>query len=345
LVKTSNFIQTEAELEDRLSQPAEADIAAMAALKGDLMILGAGGKMGPSLARLAQRACRQAGIEKRIVAVSRFSNDALASQFENAGVETIRCDLLEPTQLSTLPDMPNVIFMAARKFGTSGAEYLTWAMNTYLPGLVAERFRSSRIVAFSTGNVYPLRPVREGGAIETTPVAPVGEYAQSALGRERMFEYGSQRWGTAVAILRLNYAIDLRYGVLLDIARAVYEKRPVNLRMGVVNVIWQGDANSACLRSFAHCESPPNILNVTGPETVPVRYLALEFARRFQIEPLWDGEETQTALLSVASKAHQLFGYPSVTIQDLIDWTAQWVMRGGASLGKPTHFEVRDGNF
>jgi nucleoside-diphosphate-sugar epimerase len=173
----------------------------------------------------------------------------------------------------------------------------------------------------------------------------VGEYAQSALGRERMFEYGSQRWGTAVAILRLNYAIDLRYGVLLDIARAVYEKRPVNLRMGVVNVIWQGDANSACLRSFAHCESPPNILNVTGPETVPVRYLALEFARRFQIEPLWDGEETQTALLSVASKAHQLFGYPSVTIQDLIDWTAQWVMRGGASLGKPTHFEVRDGNF
>jgi len=345
LAKTSNFIHTEAELDDRLSQPAEADVAAMSVLDGDLMILGAGGKMGPSLARLAQRACRQAGIAKRILAVARFSNEALVSQFEAEGIETIRCDLLDTGDLSDLPDIPNVVFMAARKFGTSGSEHLTWAINTYLPGLVAERFRYSRIVAFSTGNVYPLRSAREGGATESTLVEPSGEYAQSALGRERMFEYASHRWGTPVTILRLNYAIDLRYGVLLDIASAVYEQRPVNLRMGLVNVIWQGDANGACLRSFAHCQSPPNILNITGPETLSVRYLALEFGRRFQVEPVWEGEENHTALLNVASRAHQLFGYPSVTVQDLIDWTAHWVVSRGSTLRKPTHFGVRDGKF
>ena len=345
MASESNFIHTEAELEDRLSRPAEADIAAMTALQGDLMILGAGGKMGPSLARLAQRACREAGINKRIIAVARFSDEALLSRFATDGLETIRCDLLDSSALSKLPDAPNVIFMAARKFGTSGAEYLTWAMNTYLPGLVAERFRHSRIVAFSTGNVYPMCSTSEGGATEFTPVAPVGEYAQSALGRERMFEYVSHQWGTPVAILRLNYAIDLRYGVLLDIASTVYERRPVNLRMGLVNVIWQGDANAACLRSLAHCQSPPNIFNITGPETLSVRYLALEFARRFQIEPLWEREETPTALLSVAAKAHRLFGYPSVTVQEMIDWTAHWVMSGGSTLNKPTHFEVRDGQF
>ena len=345
MASESNFIHTEAELEDRLSRPAEADVAAMRALQGDLMILGAGGKMGPSLVRLVRRACREAGVDKRIIAVARFSNEKLPTQFAVDGIETIRCDLLDTSALSNLPDVPNIIFMAARKFGTSGAEYLTWAMNTYLPGLVAERFRHSRIVAFSTGNVYPLRSTSEGGAIESSPVSPVGEYAQSALGRERMFEYVSQRWGTPVAILRLNYAIDLRYGVLLDIASAVYERRPVNLRMGLVNVIWQGDANAACLRSLAHCQSPPNIFNITGPETLSVRYLALEFARRFQIEPLWEREETPTALLSVAAKAHRLFGYPSVTVQEMIDWTAHWVMSGGSTLNKPTHFEVRDGQF
>jgi nucleoside-diphosphate-sugar epimerase len=200
-------------------------------------------------------------------------------------------------------------------------------------------------VAFSTGNVYPLQPVGQGGATEIMPVAPVGEYAQSALARERMFEYGSHRWGTPVVILRLNYAIDLRYGVLLDIARAVYEQRPVNLRMGLVNVIWQGDANRACLRALAHCQSPPNILNITGPETLSIRYLAGEFGRRFAIEPEWDGEESSTALLNNASRAHQLFGYPSVTVQDMIDWTAQWLMSGNSTLRKPTHFDVRDGKF
>jgi nucleoside-diphosphate-sugar epimerase len=200
-------------------------------------------------------------------------------------------------------------------------------------------------VAFSSGNVYPLMPVSQGGAVESTPVGPVGEYAQSVLGRERMFEYGSQLWGTPVALLRLNYAVDLRYGVLLDIATAVYEQRPVNLRMGMVNVIWQGDANRACLRSFTHCQSPPQVLNITGPETVSVRYLATEFARRFGVAPLWEGEESPTALLSVAAKAHQLFGYPSVTLQQMVDWTAHWVTEGGAKLNKPTQFDVRDGRF
>lgn len=345
LANTRTYIQTETELEDRLSQPDDAVVSAMSALEGDVLILGVGGKMGPSLARLTQRACRRAGVNKRIIAVARFSNEALIAQLTAEDIETIRCDLLDTAALRDLPDIPNVIFMAARKFGTTGAEYLTWAMNTYLPGLVAERFRYSRIVAFSTGNVYPLLPIGQGGATEFTPTAPVGEYAQSALGRERMFEYASQRWGTKLTILRLNYAIDLRYGVLLDIASAVYEGRPVNLRMGLVNVIWQGDANAACLRSFAHCQSPPNVLNITGPETLSVRYLAMEFARRFEREPLWDGEETASALLNNAAKSHQLFGYPSVTVQDLIDWTAHWVSIGGPTLSKPTHFAVRDGQF
>ena len=345
MAKTPNMIHTETELEERLSQPDEAVIDAMRSLSCDLMILGVGGKMGPSLARLAQRSSKLSGVPRRIIAVARFSNDELQPQLEAAGIETIRCDLLDHQQLQALPDIPNIIFMAARKFGTSGSEHLTWALNTYLPGLVAERFRHSNIVAFSTGNVYPLRNVSEGGATETTPVAPVGEYAQSALGRERMFEYASHQWATKVAILRLNYAIDLRYGVLLDIGTAVYERRPVNLRMGLVNVIWQGDANAACLRSFAHCQSPPNIINITGPETLSVRQLALEFGHRFNIEPIWDGEETPSALLNCASKAHHLFGYPSITAQQMIDWTAHWIAIGCTTLRIPTHFAVRDGKF
>lgn len=338
-------IHTEEELEERLSRPSSGDVAAMASLDGDLLILGAGGKMGPSLARRARRAAEQANVSKRIIAVARFSNQGLVERFRSEGVETITADLLEPGALSRLPDVNNVIFMAARKFGTSGAEYLTWAMNTYLPGLVAERYRDSKIVAFSTGNVYPLRSASQGGASESTGVEPVGEYGQSALGRERMFEYGASKWHTPVAILRLNYAIDLRYGVVPDIGRAVYERRPVDLRMGLVNVIWQGDANSVCLRSFAHCQAPPNILNLSGPETLSVRYLAQEFGRRFGVEPVLSGEESNTALLTNAAKVHQMFGYPEVSALDLIDWTAAWIASGGGSLNKPTHFQVRDGRF
>jgi nucleoside-diphosphate-sugar epimerase len=338
-------IETVEQLEALLSLPNDKDVAAMRSLEGDLLILGVGGKMGPSLARRARRAIDLAGVTKRVIGVARFSTGGLARELESAGIETIQSDLLESGALAALPDVPNVVFMAAKKFGTTGAEHSTWAMNTFLPGLVAERFRASRIVAFSTGNVYPLRPIEQGGAIETTPVAPVGEYGQSALGRERMFEYGSDRWHTPVTLLRLNYAVELRYGVLLDIGLAVKEGRPVDLRMGVVNVIWQGDANSVCLRSFAHCQTPPLVLNLTGPETLPVRYIAERFGEHFGVQPLWQGVEAPNALISNASKVQQLFGYPSVTPNDIIDWTADWIARGGTTLNKPTHFQTRDGKF
>jgi len=338
-------VETLEQLEDLLSLPTGKDVAAMQSLDGDLLILGVGGKMGPSLARRARRAIDLAGVKKRVIGVARFSTGGLARELESAGVETIQCDLLETGALAALPDVPNVIFMAAKKFGTTGAEHSTWAMNTFLPGLVAERYRASRIVAFSTGNVYPLRPIEQGGAIETTPVAPVGEYGQSALGRERMFEYGSDRWNTHVTLLRLNYAVELRYGVLLDIGTAVKEGRPVDLRMGLVNVIWQGDANSVCLRSFAHCQTPPLVLNLTGPETLPVRYIAERFGAHFGVQPVWQGVESPNALLSNAAKVQQLFGYPTIAPNDIIDWTADWILRGGPTLNKPTHFQTRDGKF
>jgi nucleoside-diphosphate-sugar epimerase len=340
------MIKTESDLEELLSRPDEGTASAMAALDGDLLILGAGGKMGPSLARLARRAVVQAGVKKRVIAVARFTNDKLTSALAEQGIETIACDLLDRNSLDKLPDIPNVIFMAARKFGTSGDEHLTWAMNTYLPGLVAERYRHSRIVAFSTGNVYPLRPLAQGGASETTPIGPVGEYAQSALGRERMFEYGSKQWGTQVVILRLNYAVELRYGVLVDIGRAVFERRPIDLSMPRVNVIWQRDANSWCLRSFAHCQSPPLILNITGPETLSVREVALEFGQHFGVEPSFlSSMEGSTALLSDITKALGLFGSPTVQPKRMIEWIANWIRDGGAALDKPTHFQTRDGKF
>ena len=339
-------IQTESELEELLSRPDAKTAEAMAALDGDLLILGAGGKMGPSLARLARRSCEQAGIKKRIVAVARFSNSSLPAELGAAGIETIPCDLLDRGALSRLPDIKNVIFMAARKFGTSGEAHLTWAMNTYLPGLVAERYRDSRIVAFSTGNVYPLRSISEGGAQENTAVAPVGEYAQSALGRERMFEYASASWGTRVVLLRLNYAVELRYGVLVDVGLAVFERRPVNLAMPAVNIIWQGDANAWCLRSFALCQTPPLILNITGIETLSVRELALEFGKHLGVEPTFtSATERPSALLSDASKARGLFGDTKINPQEMIPWIANWIRNGKPLLNKPTHFQTRDGKF
>ena len=338
-------IRTVAELEDRLSRPTIADMSAMAELDGDLLILGAGGKMGPSLAVLARRAADQAKVRKRIIAVSRFADDSLRDLLASQKIETIACDLLEPAALANLPDIKNVIFMAARKFGTTSSAHLTWAMNTYLPGLVTERYHDSRIVAFSTGNVYPLQPVRQGGAVESTAVDPQGEYAQSALGRERMFEYGSHHWGTPVAILRLNYAVELRYGVLADIGQAVFERRPIDLRMGFVNVIWQGDANSVCLRAFAHCQSPPLILNVTGPETLSVRDIAEEFGRHFNINPIFEFEGSPTALLSNAAKSNALFGCPEVKPSQVVKWIADWIRNDGSMLNKPTHFATRDGKF
>jgi nucleoside-diphosphate-sugar epimerase len=339
-------INNVAALEEYLSRPTAADAAAISALNGDLLILGVGGKMGPSLARLARRAVDLAGTRHRIIAVARFNNASLPADLAAQGIETITCDLLEPGALLRLPEIPNVIFMAARKFETAGAEHLTWSVNTFLPGLIAERYRKSRIVAFSTGNVYPLRSISEGGAVESTPLGPVGEYAQSALGRERMFENGSMRWGTSVTILRLNYAVELRYGVLVDIGRAVFECRPISLTMPYVNVIWQRDANSACLRSFPYCQSPPFVLNITGPETLSVRALATEFGRHFGIEPIFlPDDEGSSALLSNATKAHALFGYPTVSPTEMIEWIADWIRQGGVMLNKPTHFQTRDGKF
>ncbi|MBI1786526.1 MAG: NAD(P)-dependent oxidoreductase [Acidobacteria bacterium] len=334
-----------AQLEDVLSQPSEADVAAMAALDGDLLILGVAGKMGPSLARRARRAADAAGKPKRITGVSRFSSPETRQFLEECGIETIAADMADPDSLARLPEADNVIFMAGRKFGSTGAEHLTWGMNVFLPGLVASRYRRSRIVAFSSGNVYPLMPLERGGATEATPPDPVGEYAQSALGRERMFEYFSSLHGTPAAILRLNYAIDLRYGVLLDVGLKVFERRPVNLEMGHANAIWQGDANSVCLRAFALCSSPPAVLNLTGPETISIRWLARRFGDRFGVDPVYEGTESSTALLNNASRCHRLFGYPSVTLEQMIEWVADWIGMGGTTLNKPTHFEARDGKF
>ena len=339
------MIETEEQLEDALSRPTAEDIAAAGELSGNLLILGAGGKMGPSLARLAQRALKASGSAYRVIAIARLSNPCLRAELEREGIETIMCDLLEPMALSQLPDAPNVIFMAAKKFGTTGAEHSTWAMNTFLPGLVAERYRAARIVAFSTGNVYPLVPIASGGATEETPVAPIGEYAQSALGRERMFAYGSATWGTPVTLLRLNYAVELRYGVLVDIASAVYNGCAIDLKMAMVNVIWQRDANSVCLRSFAHCQSPPLMLNVTGPEMLSVRYIAEQFGTTFGMEPIFSGQESSTAFLSNSGRMIRLFGYPTVGPTEVMDWIADWIRQGGRLLKKPTGFQMREGKF
>ena len=343
--RTPPLIKTETQLESYLSEPTDEVIAAIAALDGDILILGVGGKMGSTLAKQAKRAIDRAGITKQVIGVSRFSTPGVREGLHEVGIETIAADLLSEDCLQNLPDIQNVILMAGRKFGSTGNESLTWAMNSYMPGRVADKFRDSQLVVFSTGNVYPLTPVPHGGATECTPVNPIGEYAQSCLSRERICTYFSAQFGTQMAILRLNYAIDLRYGILLDIAEKVYTEEPIPLEMGNVNVIWQRDANAVVLRAFAYCQSPPLILNVTGPETVSVRYLASRFGTLFNKSPHFEGEEAETALLSNASRCHRLFGYPRVPLEQMIEWVAEWVRIGGTTLEKPTHFEARDGKF
>ncbi|WP_433943183.1 NAD-dependent epimerase/dehydratase family protein [Paenibacillus sp. SN-8-1] len=338
-------MRTVSELENCLSEPSASLAADLAQLDGDILILGVGGKMGPSLAKLARRGAEAAGVKKKIIGVSRFSSGNLQKELEESGIETISADLLSDQALRALPDVPNVIYMAGHKFGTTGREYFTWAMNAYLPGRVAEKYRNSRIVSFSSGNIYPLTPVSLGGASEEHPVGPIGEYAQSCLGRERVFEYFSRENGTPVVNFRLNYAIDMRYGILLEVASAVNEGRPIDLGMGQVNVIWQGDANEMAIRSLLIGESPAVTLNVTGPETVSIRWLAERFGEGLGKQPVFTGEERDTALLSNASKSHQLFGYPRVSLRTMIDWTLEWVERGGETLGKPTHFQERTGAF
>ena len=329
-----------------LSAPTPETVDAVSQLEGDLLILGAGGKMGPSLARLARRSLDEAGLAHRVICVSRFGTGNLDEQLRGDGIETIASNLLDRGALGALPDAPNVIYLAGFKFGASEAPHRTWAMNAYLPAIVGERYAAARIVALSTGNVYPQMPTDDRGASETTTPAPVGEYAQSCLARERMFEYMAEAFGTRSVLIRLNYATDLRYGVLLDIADRVWRGVPVELAMGSINTIWQGDANAVLLRAFALCSTPPDVLNLTGPEVLSVRETAQEFARLLgRPEPQFEGEEAGTAFLNDATRCHTLFGPPRVSASTLIEWTAAWVAGDGPTLGKPTHFEARDGRY
>lgn len=328
-----------------LLQPSEALLADMDSLDGDIIILGVGGKMGPDLARLAQRSVDKAGSRKKIIAVARFSEPGLKEELTQLGIETIKADLLNDEQLQQLPESKNVLYLAGNKFGTTGNESFTWAMNTYLPGRVAEKYRHSRIVAFSTGNVYPMAPVTSGGLPEDHPPVPTGEYAQSCLGRERMFQYGATRYNTPVLLYRLNYANDVTYGVLLEIAKSVKNDDPVDLTMGNVNVIWQGDANEMALRCLHHCSTPPKILNIAGPETASVRWLAEEFGKLFDKKPQFTGEEQPTAYLSNAAESYRLFGYPRVTLKQMIHIIGNWLIYGGKTINKPTHFQERKGKY
>ncbi|MNO42498.1 hypothetical protein D3C76_326890 [compost metagenome] len=339
------MMRTVQELEERLASPSAALLEELSQLDGDIMLLGVGGKMGPSLARLAVNAIRQAGLDKKVIGVSRFSNQELRRELEEAGVEIISADLSDDKALMALPETRNILYMAGNKFGTTGNEHFTWMMNAYLPGRVAEKFRNSRIVVFSTGNVYPFTPVSQGGATERTSPNANGEYGQSCLGRERIFEHFSHKNGTPMFIYRLNYAIDLRYGVLLELARSVREGLPIDITMGHANVIWQGDANEIALRALLYCSSPPNVMNITGPETLSLRWAANEFGRKLGVEPIFTGEEASTALLSNAAKAAATFGYPKVSLAEMIDWIGDWVGQGGETWNKPTHFQEREGKY
>ncbi len=338
-------IKSEGELDELLSRPTPETVKTLRKLEGDILILGVSGKIGPSLARLAKRAIDESGNTAKVIGASRFSAKGVKESLDAAGVETISCDLLEESSLDKVPDATNVIYMAGRKFGTKEGKPATWAINAYSPALVARRFKHLRIVIFSTGNVYPLVPVKSGGATEDTPPQPLGEYAQSCLGRERIFEYFCGKFGTKAIFLRLNYAVELRYGILLDVAQKVFSGVPIDLRTGYANVIWQGDVNNIALQALTLCENPPSILNVTGPETVSIRWLANQFGEIFNGQPIFENECEDTALLSNAAKCHGVLGYPKVDLGRMIRWVAHWVSTGGPTLDKPTHFEVRDGRF
>lgn len=332
-------------LYNQLLEPSPALLSDIATLDGDIMILGVGGKMGPALAKLARRALNLVGSERKVIGASRFSEPGLVEELNQLGIETHVVDLLNEDQLQSLPAAKNVLYLAGTKFGTTGKESFTWAMNAYLPGRVAEKYRDSNIVVFSTGNVYPLTPVDAGGATEKLLPEPLGEYAQSCLGRERVFQYFSTKNNTPVFIYRLNYANDVSYGVLLEIAKAVKERKPIDLRMGYVNVIWQGDANEIAIRALNHCSVPAKMVNVTGPETVSIKWLGGQFGNIFGQEPVFINTEESTALLSNTGVSNDLFGYPKVLLNQMIELIAEWVNQGGKTINKPTHFQERQGKF
>jgi nucleoside-diphosphate-sugar epimerase len=333
---------TVGELEEFMTAPTPQLAADLANVPGDILILGVAGKMGPTLARLAKRAAPN----KRVVGVARFSDPVVRSNLEKSGIETVACDLLERDAVAALPRLDNIIYMAAMKFGASGNRALTWAMNTHVPAIVAETFTAARIVAFSTGCVYPFVAVDGGGADETTPaIPPPGDYANSCVGRERMFEYFSARHGTPGRLIRLNYAIDMRYGVLHDIAAKVRDGSTIDLTMGHVNVIWQGDANDVVLRCLARTTKPTTPLNVTGASTLSVRWLAEQFGQRLGRQPEFIAREANTGWINNAGRMISEFGPVRVSIEHMIDWTADWIGRGMGSLGRPTHYEIRDGQY
>ncbi|MBG9388602.1 NAD-dependent epimerase/dehydratase family protein [Caenimonas aquaedulcis] len=328
-------------LEEVMTQPSEALQRELARVPGDIMILGVGGKMGPTLARMAKRA----DPSRRVIGVARFSQAGLREELQQHGIVCIEADLLSREQLQKLPDVPNIVFMAGRKFGSTGSEWLTWAMNAHVPALVAERFAASRIVAFSTACVYPFVATSGNGAGEDVPpTAPSGEYANSCVARERMFEHFSHELDTAGRLIRLSYAIDMRYGVLHDVAQKVRRREPIDLAMGHANVIWQGEANDWALRALAHCDTPTSPLNVSGPK-ISIRDVATRLGERLGVAPVLTGQEAPTAWLVDCAEAFRLFGPPQVSLDRMLDWTADWVQRGGDSLGKPTHYEARDGKY
>lgn len=332
-------------LDELLSAPTDAAIEGVRPCEGDFVVLGAAGKMGPSLSRMIRRALDQLGRKSRVIAVSRFSAPSAEDEFRRHGIETIKADLLNPQQLDALPDAANIVYMAGMKFGSTNQEALTWAMNVYLPGMVCQKYRRSRIVAFSSGNIYGLVPVQGGGSVENDPLDPMGDYAMSVLGRERIFEHFSRTLNIPLAIIRLNYAVEMRYGVLHDIGATVFAGQPVDVAMGNANVIWQGDANAMSVAAFAGVATPPFVLNVAGPEMISVRRVAQTFGRLLNRAVTVIGQETGTALLNNGQLGHRLYGYPRVALEQILQWTADWIKQGGQTHGKPTHFETRDGKF
>jgi len=338
-------IENVEQLDELLSRPTPEVVETMRRLQGDLIVLGAAGKIGPTLTRMARRATDEAGVSRRVIGVVRRITPEVRAKFPSEGIELLACDLLDPSAWDKLPDAPNVIYMAAMKFGSTGQEPTTWARNTYLPGMACQRYSNSRIVAFSTGNVYAMAPAGGGGSVESDPLCPVGDYAMSCLGRERIFSYFSESLGIPTVLVRLNYANELRYGILVDLAGQVLAGQPVDLTMGYFNAIWQGDSNAMVLRALEHAASPPLAVNVAGPETLHVRWVVEQFGRLMDKPVHFTGSESSDAFLSNSGLGYKLLGRPRVSEEQLMGWIADWQLRGGPTLGKPTHFQTRNGKF